>query len=209
MIMKMTMVSMETCYKFDIVETKDAVRNAFDNAGLVLALRQATNVVRILVDELRETRQEYKNYVAKTEQILLGIKEYRKQNNTERKKIAKDVVDYWFEKVTTPIQPVKNKTVVFFTADNELYCEPKVDHCYRVEVNSYRDKMIRTLIAQKTYVPTETLIEICGFASRKSLESAVDAMNRIAHRGLGIFKIVEGYRDSGYRIHPGIILKKE
>ena len=207
--MKMIMVSMETCYKFDIVETKDAVQNAFDNAGLVLALRQATNVVRILVDELRETRQEYKNYVAKTEQILLGIKEYRKQNNTERKKIAKDVVDYWFEKVTTPIQPVKNKTVVFFTADNELYCEPKVDHCYRVEVNSYRDKMIRMLIANKTYVPTETLIEICGFASRKSLESAVDAMNRIAHRELNIFKIVEGYRDSGYRIFPGIILKKE
>jgi hypothetical protein len=69
--------------------------------------------------------------------------------------------------------------------------------------------MIRTLIAQKTYVPTETLIEICGFASRKSLESAVDAMNRIAHRELGVFKIMEGYRDSGYRIFPGIILKKE
>jgi hypothetical protein len=207
--MKMTMVSMETEYKFDIIATKDAVRNAFDNAGLMLALREATNVVRILVDELRETRQEYKNYVAKTEQILLGIKEYRKQNNTERKKIAKDVVDYWFEKVTTPIQPVKNKTVVFFSTDNELYCEPKIDHCYRLEVNSYRDKMIRMLIAHKTYVPTETLIEICGFASRKSLESAIDAMNRIAHRELGVFKIVEGYRDSGYRIHPGIILKKE
>ena len=203
------MVSMETEYKFDIIATKDAVRNAFDNAGLMLALREATNVVRILVDELRETRQEYKNYVAKTEQILLGIKEYRKQNNTERKKIAKDVVDYWFEKVTTPIQPVKNKTVVFFSTDNELYCEPKIDHCYRLEVNSYRDKMIRMLIAHKTYVPTETLIEICGFASRKSLESAIDAMNRIAHRELGVFKIVEGYRDSGYRIHPGIILKKE
>ncbi|MBI2990307.1 MAG: hypothetical protein HYY51_03950 [Candidatus Magasanikbacteria bacterium] len=168
--MKMRTVSMETCYKFDILETKSAVQNAFDNAGLVLALRQATDVVRMLVDELRETRQEYKNYVAKTEQILSGIKEYRKQDDTERKKIAKDVVDYWFEKVTTPIQPVKNKTVVFFSADNELYCEPKSDHCYRLEVNSYRDKMIRTLIAHKTYVPTETLIEICGFASRKSLE---------------------------------------
>src|SRR3989338_8262679 len=196
MIMKMTMVSMETCYKFDIVETKDAVQNAFDNAGLVLALR-------------RETRQEYKNYVAKTEQILLGIKEYRKQNNTERKKIAKDVVDYWFEKVTTPIQPVKNKTVVFFSTDNELYCEPKIDHCYRLEVNSYRDKMIRMLIAHKTYVPTETLIEICGFASRKSLESAIDAMNRIAHKKLNIEKLIDGYQDSGYRIDPGIILKKE
>ena len=99
--------------------------------------------------------------------------------------------------------------MVFFTANNELYGEPKIDHCYRVEVNSYRDKMIRILIAHKTYVTTETLIELCGFASRKSLESAVDAMNRIAHRELGIFKIMEGYRDSGYRIYPGIILKKE
>ena len=203
------MVSMESVYKFDIIATKDAVRNAFDNAGLILALRETTGVIRTLCDELLQARQEYKNYVAKTEKVLSSIKEYRKQDDDERKKIAKDVVDYWFKKVTTPIQPVKNKTVVFFTADNELYCEPKSDHCYRLEVNSYRDKMIRMLIAHKTYVPTETLIEICGFASRKSLESAIDAMNRIAHRELGVFKIVEGYRDSGYRIHPGIILKKE
>ena len=207
--MKMTMVSMETCYKFDIVETKDAVQNAFDNAGLVLALKETTEVIKTLSEELRQTQREHKKHLAKTENILSGIKEYQRQDKTERKKIARDVVDYWFKKVTTPIQPVKNKTVVFFTADNELYCEPKVDHCYRVEVNSYRDKMIRMLIAQKTYVPTETLIEICGFASRKSLESAVDAMNRIAHRELGVFKIMEGYRDSGYRIYPGIILKKE
>ena len=39
MIMKMTMVSMETVYKFDIVATKDAVRDAFDNAGLILAFK--------------------------------------------------------------------------------------------------------------------------------------------------------------------------
>src|SRR3989344_8072531 len=111
MIMKMTKVSIETNYKFNIVATKDAVRNAFDNAGLILALREATGVIRTLCDELLQARQEYKNYVAKTENILSNIKEYRKQNNTERKKIAKDVVDYWFEKVTTPIQPDKNKTI--------------------------------------------------------------------------------------------------
>lgn len=206
--MKMKKVALEVEYKFNLV-AKDAVRNAFDNAGLIVALREAAEVIKTLSQELQATKQEYKNQLAKTEDILSGIKEYQKQDKLERKKIAKDVVDYWFEKVTTPIQPVKNKTVVFFTADNELYCEPKIDHCYRVEVNSYRDKMIRTLIAQKTYVPTETLIEICGFASRKSLESAVDAMNRIAHKELDVLKIVEGYRDSGYRIYPGIILRKE
>jgi hypothetical protein len=207
--MKMKTATLATTYTFNIGVARDAVRNAFDNAGLVLALKEATGVIKTISDELRQTQQEYKKHLAKTEKILSGIQEYEKQNKNERKKIAKDVVDYWFEKVTTPVQPVKNKTVVFFTADNELYCEPKVDHCYRVEVNSYRDKMIRTLIAQKAYVPTETLIEICGFASRKSLESAVDAMNRIAHKELDVFKIVEGYRDSGYRIYPGIILKKE
>ena len=205
----MTKVALESSYKFNFVATKDAVQNAFDNAGLILALREATGVIKTLSEELRQTQQEHKKHLAKTEKILSGIKEYQRQDKTERKKIARDVVDYWFKKVTTTIQPVKNKTVVFFTADNELYCEPKVDHCYRVEVNSYRDKMIQTLIAHKTYVPTETLIEICGFASRKSLESAVDAMNRIAHRKLDVFKIMEGYRDSGYRIYPGIILKKE
>ena len=207
--MKMKTATLATTYNFNIGVARDAVRNAFDNAGLVLALKEATGVIKTLSDELRQTQQEYKKHLAKTERVLSGIQDYEKQNKSERKKIAKDVVDYWFEKVTTPVQPVKNKTVVFFTADNELYCEPKVYHCYRVEVNSYRDKMIQTLIAQKTYVPTETLIGICGFASRKSLESAVQAMNRIAHKELGILKIIDGYRDSGYRIYTGIILKKE
>jgi hypothetical protein len=209
MIMKMTKVSIESCYRFNIIATKDAVQNAFDNAGLVLALREATEVVKTLSQKMWEVQLEYKNQLAKTENILSGIQEYQKQNKSERKKIAKDVVNYWFEKVTTPIQPVKNKTVVYFSIDNELYCEPKSDHCYRLEVDSYRDKMLQTLIAHKTYIPTETLMEICGFVSRKSLESAVQAMNRIAHRKLDVLKIIDGYRDSGYRIFPGIILKKE
>ena len=207
--MKMTMVSMESVYKFDIIATKDAVRNAFDNAGLILTLKEATGVVRILADELRETRQEYKNYVAKTEKILLGIKEYRKQDDAERKKIAKDVVEYWFDKVSRPKQLLKNKTVVYLSVDSELYCDPKATHYYRLEANSYRDRMIRTLIVRKAYVPTESLIEISGFISRKSLESAVQAMNRIAHKKLNIEKLIDGYQDSGYRIDPGIILKKE
>ena len=207
--MKMTMVSMESVYKFDIIATKDAVRNAFDNAGLILALKEATGVVRILADELRETRQEYKNYIAKTEKILLGIKEYRKQDDAERKKIAKDVVEYWFDKVSRPKQLLKNKTVVYLSVDSELYCDPKATHYYRLEANSYRDRMIRTLIVRKAYVPTESLIEISGFISRKSLESAVQAMNRIAHKKLNIEKLIDGYQDSGYRIDPGIILKKE
>src|SRR3989344_5117183 len=209
MIMKMTKVSIETNYKFNIVATKDAVRNAFDNAGLILALRETTGVIRTLCDELVQARQEYKNYVTKTENILSSIKEYRKQNDGERKKIAKDVVEYWFDKVSRPKQPLRNKTVVYFSVDSELYCDPKATHYYRLEANSYRDRMIRTLIVRKAYVPTESLIEISGFISRKSLESAVQAMNRIAHKKLNIEKLIDGYQDSGYRIDPGIILKKE
>ena len=207
--MKMKTAVLATTYKFNIGLARDAVRNAFDNAGLVFALREAMTVIKTLSGELRQTRQEYQDQTVRTENILSGIQEYQKQGKSERKKIAKDVVDYWFEKVTTPVQPVKNKTVVFLSPDNELYCEPKSDHCYRVETNSYRDKMIQTLIAHKTYVPTETLVEICGFVSRKSLESAVQAMNRIAHEKLGVLKIIDGYRDSGYRIFTGIILKRE
>ena len=207
--MKMKTATLATTYTFNIGVARDAVRNAFDNAGLVLALKEATGVIKTLSDELRQAQQEHKKHLAKTERILSGIQEYEKQNKSERKKIAKDVVDYWFEKVTTPIQPVKNKTVVFFSADNELYCEPKSDHCYRLELNSYRDKMIRMLVAHKTYVPTKSLIEISGFISRKSLESAVQAMNRIAHKKLNVEKLIDGYQDSGYRIDPGIILKKE
>lgn len=198
-----------TTYKFNIAVARDAVQNAFDNAGLALALKEATDVIKTLSVELQQTRREYREQITRTENILSGIQEYQRQNKNERKKIAEDVVEYWFEKATTPTQPVQNKTVVFFSIDSELYCEPKSDHCYRLEANSYRDRMIRTLIAHKTYVSTRTLIEICGFVSVKSLQSAVDAINRIAHQKLGTYKIIEGYRDSGYRIYPGIILKKE
>ena len=103
--MKMKKVALETEYKFNLV-AKDAVQNAFDNAGLIVALREAAEVIKTLSQELQETQQEYKNQLAKTENILSGIKEYHRQDKTERKKIAKDVVDYWFEKVTTPIQPI-------------------------------------------------------------------------------------------------------
>jgi len=208
--MKMTKVSIETNYKFNIVATKDAVRNAFDNAGLILALRETTGVIRTLCDELVQARQEYKNYVAKTENILSSIKEYRKQDDDERKKIAKDVVEYWFDKVSRPMHPLKNKTVVYFSVDSELYCEPKTpENCYRFEANSGRSKLIQTLIAHKTYVPTQTLIEITGLANQKSIESAVYEMKKIIHEKLHISDFIDGYQDSGYRISPSIILKKD
>ena len=208
--MKMTKVSMETNYKFNILATKDAVRNAFDNAGLVLALREATGVIRTLCDELLQARQEYKNYVAKTENILSSIKEYRKQDDDERKKIAKDVVEYWFDKVSRPKHSIKSKTIVYFSTDNELYCEPKTaENCYRFEANSGRSKLIQTLIAHKTYVPTQTLIEITGLANQKSIESAVYEMKKIIHEKLHISDFIDGYQDSGYRISPSIILKKD
>lgn len=207
--MKMEKAALAMTYKFNIGVTKDAVRNAFDNAGLAIALKEATSVIKTLSEELQATRQEYKNHVAKAEKILSGIKEYQKQDDDERKKITKDVVDYWFEKISTPVQPIKNKTIVYFSLDNELYYEPKTEFCYRLEANSYRLNMLQTLMAHKSYVPTESLIETSGFVSRKSIESAVDAMNRIAHKKLNIFKLIDGYQNSGYRIHPSIILKKE
>lgn len=205
----MTMVSMETNYKFDILATKDAVQNAFDNAGLVLALREATAVVKTLSEELRETRQEYKSYTAKTEKILLGLTEYRKQNRNEREKITRDVVDYWLKKVSSPKQSVTNKIVVYFSADNELYCDPKSEHYYRLEANSGRSKLINTLIAHKGYVPTQTLVELTGLRNQKSIESTVYEMKKIIHKKLNISNFIDGYQDSGYRISPDVIVKKD
>lgn len=204
----MKMVSMETVYKFDIV-AKNAVQNAFDHAGLVLALREATAVINTLSEELRETRQEYKNNIAKTEQILLGLTEYRKQNKNEREKITRDVVDYWLEKVSSPKQSVTNKIIVYFSADNELYCEPKNEHHYRLEANSGRSKLINTLITHRGYMPTQTLIEITGLRNQKSIESTVYEMKKIIHKKLNISNFIDGYQDSGYRISPDVILKKD
>ena len=205
----MTKVSLETCYKFDILATKDAVQDAFDNAGLVLALKEAVAVIRTLSEELRQTRQEYKAYVVNTERILSGLAEYRQQSDSERKQIAKDVVEYWLEKASAPKQPVKSKTVIFLSADKKLYREPESDLYYRLEADSGRARIIRTLMSHKNYMPTESLVEVSGLTSRKSLEGAVQAINRIAHKKLKITKLIEGFQDSGYRLCPDIILKKE
>ncbi len=205
----MKTVTLETCYKFDILATKDAVQDAFDNAGLVLALKEAVAVIRTLSEELRQTRQEYKAYVVNTERILSGLAEYRQQSDSERKQIAKDVVEYWLEKASAPKQPVKSKTVIFLSADNELYREPKSDFHYRLEADSGRARIIRTLMSHKNYMPTESLVEVSGLTSRKSLEGAIQAINRISHEKLKITKLIEGFQDSGYRLCPDIILRKE
>ncbi len=205
----MKTVTLETCYKFDILATKDAVQDAFDNAGLVLALKEAAAVIKTLSEELRETRQAYKAYVVNTERILSGLAEYRQQSDSERKQIAKDVVEYWLEKASAPKQPVKSKTVIFLSADNELYREPKSDFYYRLEADSGRARIIRTVAIHKNYVPTGSLVEISGLANRKSLEGAVQAINRIVHKKLKITKLIEGFQDSGYRLCPDIILRKE
>lgn len=207
--MKMTKVALESSYKFNFVATKDAVQNAFDNAGLILALREATDVIKTLSRELQETRFEYKNRVVNAEKVLSGIKEYRKQNDDERKRIAKDVVEYWFDKVSTIKHSTKNKIVVYFSADNELYCEPKSEHCYRLESNSGRSKLIRTLITHKGYMPTQTLIEITGLRNQKSIEGAVYAMRKIIYKKLNVSDFIDGYQDSGYRINPNVLLKKD
>ncbi len=78
MIMKMKKVALTIDYTFDIAVAKGAVRNAFDNAGLVFALKKATEVIKTLSEELRQTKQGYQEQIARTENILSEIQEYQR-----------------------------------------------------------------------------------------------------------------------------------
>ena len=80
---------------------------------------------------------------------------------------------------------------------------------FRMEAPSKRMRLITAMMTTKKYIPTKTLADISGLASVKSVQSAVQAIRRSAEKKLGLLKFIDGWQDSGYRINPNIMLKKE
>lgn len=94
------------------------------------------------------------------------------------------------------------KIVLYLSADGDLYREPKNKYCYPLSKERMREKIIRFLIG-KNYQPTAIIQNEVGSIDAQSVRLAIGKINSNAKTLLGLRnKLIEGKRDSGYRINP-------
>ncbi len=99
----------------------------------------------------------------------------------------------------------KKKRVVFFSADGDLFLDAKKQYCY--PLSRSRLKIMRVLVENNGYVPTDTLAGLME-TTRKSLEYAIGRMNVLSKEKLKGIKVIKGRRSTGYRVHPDILIKE-
>lgn len=94
------------------------------------------------------------------------------------------------------------KIILFLTPDSDLYREPKSKYCYPMSKERMREKIVRFLIG-KGYQSTAIIQNEVGSVDAQSVRLAISKINSNAKTLLGLRnKIIEGKRDSGYRINP-------
>lgn len=202
-------VGITTTFLFSLGVAKKAVTKAFENAGLD-PLTVAQNTIRDLTIELIETKAENASLKTEVKVLLRENDEYKKQKQIKQEKIAEEVVKYWRSEMQKEKEKNKKKDrlTVFLSADGLIYREPKEKHNHRIDINSCRGKFLLALVGNKSYTPTQQIINITGLSSRKSVESASYQIRKDIEKKLGIAQFIDGYQDYGYRINPGVIFKK-
>jgi hypothetical protein len=108
-----------------------------------------------------------------------------------------------FEKISNKESDGQPEIInLFLSADGDLYREPKNKYCYPLSKEKMREKIIRFL-AGKNYQQTITIQGEVGSADAQSIRLAIAKINSNAKSSLGIKnKLIEGRKDSGYRINP-------
>lgn len=105
-------------------------------------------------------------------------------------------------------KPADKKKVIYFSNDGDLYREPKAKHCYEMGKEMQRQKLVRTLLERKTFVPTDDLVELTGSKNRKALHNAKLMINRKAKYRVGVDNLIIGRSVSGYKINPEYKIKQ-
>jgi hypothetical protein len=205
-------VAIETNYRFSIV-TKKILRSSMKATGIAggdKIVRDNKPAIADLTKEIIETKLEVKGIRSLLERRagkFEGLTEYDQHFiKTFAREAATSFAEYFAKNATGPIS---KKTIVYLSPDGELYREPKSQYHFRMETSSRRMKLVETLMATKEYIPTRTLVDISGLASVKSVQSAIQAIRRTAEKKLKLQDFIDGWQDSGYRINPDVILKKE
>lgn len=205
-------VAIETTYYFSLV-TKKILQSSMKTAGIA----DSEKIVQInksavvdLTKEIIETKHEVKSIRTLLERRVSkfeGLTEYDQHFiKAFAREAAVSLAGALTKNVTSPAGP---KIIIYLSPDGDLYREPKSQYCFRMEVLSGRMKLVMALMASKKYIPTKTLIDLANLSSVKSVQSAVQAIKRMAHKKLKVSEFIEGWQDSGYRINPNVVLKKE
>ena len=205
-------VWMGSVYRFSIV-AKDVLRSSMKTAGITDSDKIIQNNKPAVIDltkEIIETKHEVKSIRSLLERRTSkfeGLTEYDQHFiKTLAREAATSFAEYFAKSASGP---TSKKTLVYLSSDGDLYREPKNQYCFRMEASSGRMKLVTTLMASKKYVPTRTLIDLTGLSSVKSVQSAVYEVRQAVEKKLKVQNFIDGWQDSGYRIHPNVILKKE
>ena len=202
-----------TTYRLTPAITGRILRSSMETAGIKNSndvINDNQPAIGILTKEIIETKFEVKSIRSLLERRTSkfeGLTEYDQQFIKMFAREAATSFAEYFAK--SAVGPIGKKTLVYLSPDGELYREPKNQYHFRMETPSGRMKLITTMMTAKKYVPTRTLANITGLVSVKSVQSAVQAIRRKAEKELGLADFIDGWQDSGYRINPNVILKKE
>ena len=199
-------------YRLSIATTEKILRSSMKSAGITdgnQIIKHNQPAIGLLTKEIIETKLEVKSIRSLLERRTSkfeGLTEYDQQFiKTFAREAAISFAEYFAKSTNAPA----SKTIVYVSSDCELYREPKSQYCFRMEASSKRMMLITAMMSTKKYIPTKTLADITGLASIKSVQSAVQAIRRSAEKKLGLPKFIDGWQDSGYRINPNVMLKKE
>lgn len=205
-------VAVAPTYLLSIGKAENIFRASMKSAGITggdKIVRDNKPAIANLTKEIVETKLEVKSI-----RVLLERRTSRFEGLTEYdqhlvKIFAREAAISFAEYFAKDKNAPTNKTVVYLSPDYELYREPKSRYCFRMEAPSKRMKLITAIMTAKKFIPTQTLVDITGLASVKSVQSAVQAIRRSAKKKLELSEFIDGWQDSGYRINPNVMLKKE
>lgn len=206
-------VTISTTYRIPIHASEKILRSSMKSAGIANSdtiIRNNKPAIASLTKEIIETKHEVRSIRSLLERRTSkfeGLTEYDQQFiKTFAREAAISFAEYFAKSATGP---TSKKTIVFISSDGDIYREPKSQYHFRMETASGRMKLVMALMASKKYVPTRTLIQLTDLSSVKSVQSAVQAIKRSALKKLKIPDLIDGWQDSGYRINPEVMMKKE
>lgn len=169
----------------------------------------------LLKESITGNSQERKNQIIEKaheptkEDIFEAIK--RKRDESDRK-IKSEKIKSLEEKVAGLAEIIKNskkkkndtkKIVLYLSKRGELWREPKMKSCYPIEEKSDRHKIVRYFVENKLYdyFPTREIASNLELTT-ENLMKQIGNINNIAKGKLKIKdRIIEGKRDSGYKIN--------
>jgi hypothetical protein len=96
------------------------------------------------------------------------------------------------------------KLVLFLDKNGDFYKEPKKKYCYPMGEKSNRHNLIRFLVKNEGYQPTDFITTETGYNTNQITSVEIGKIRKNVKKYLGIKgkEFLEAKKDSGYRINP-------